>query len=164
MRNLVLVLALAPAVGHAALVVENGSQTSPQPSATDTPVNQQAVIVPATDQPATAATPAAAPIPATSQAKLSENPVVIQPLEQYELQAGQSIQTQIQQWASRAGWTLSWNSPDDWIVPGTKSYGSDFQAAAEAAFNQLGANGADIRVDIYVGNRSIVVNQTGASE
>ncbi|MCW5181829.1 toxin co-regulated pilus biosynthesis Q family protein [Burkholderia cenocepacia] len=154
-------LALAPAAGHAALVVENGSQ----PAATDTPARQQAVIVPATpDQPALTATPAAAPTPATGHAKASEPQVVIQPLDQYELQAGQSIQTQMQQWASRAGWTLSWNSPDDWIVPGAKSYGPDFQAAAEAAFNQLGANGADIRVDIYVGNRSIVVNQTGASE
>lgn len=178
MRNLVLALALCPAVSHAALVVEDGAQKD----ATTAPIGGKAVIVPATAPRATITTapiaansapplltssPANADTPiklaATAEARPSPG-AVIAPQLQFELRAGQSLEIQLQQWAKRAGWTLSWNTPDDWIVPGDQTFGSDFVRAAQDVFENLGRNGADIRADFWVGNRSIVVDQAGARE
>ncbi|WP_236078616.1 toxin co-regulated pilus biosynthesis Q family protein [Paraburkholderia domus] len=80
----------------------------------------------------------------------------------FDLQAGISLEQQLQAWAHDAGWTLTWNLPDDWIVPGNKSYGSDFALATEHVIEQAANNGADIRGDLYPDNRSLVVHQAGA--
>jgi hypothetical protein len=80
----------------------------------------------------------------------------------FDLQAGVSLEQQLQTWAQDAGWTLSWNLLDDWIVPGNSSYGTDFAQAAQRVIEQAAQNGADIRADLYPGNRSLVVHQAGA--
>jgi len=80
----------------------------------------------------------------------------------FELQAGLSLEQQLQSWAHDAGWTLTWNLTDDWVVPGNKSYGTDFAQAAQQVIEQAANNGADIRADLYSGNRSLVVHQAGA--
>ncbi|MDR5791729.1 TcpQ domain-containing protein [Caballeronia sp. LP003] len=184
MRKLVLALALAPAVSHATLVVDGGAQSEAAPLPPT--IQKAAVIVPTSTRPSiVAAPPIIAPTPAVTKlapaivpqppmqvaqsspaslAPATQMAVSTEPLSQFDLRAGQSIQAQLQQWAKRAGWTLTWNSPDDWIVPGDMAFGADFQKAAESALEQLGKNGADIRADIWVGNRSIVVDQAGAIE
>ncbi|WP_434716393.1 TcpQ domain-containing protein [Paraburkholderia sp. A3RO-2L] len=182
MRNLVFALALFPAVSHAALLVDGGVQKD----TTAPPIVGKAVIVPdaphATITPAPSAAGSAPPLltpqPAAASASMklaaviTEAPPAIDPVIaatptpeiQFQLRAGQSLEIQLMQWAKRAGWTLTWNTPDDWIVPGDKAFGSDFVQAAQSVFENLGNNGADIRADFWVGNRSIVVDQAGAIE
>jgi len=99
--------------------------------------------------PATAATPAAIP------------PVTPAP---FALVAGQSFETQMQEWAKRAGWAVVWNTPDDWIVPHDSTYGLDFESAVKSVFDQMGDDGADVRADIWKGNKSVVVDKAGAQE
>lgn len=82
----------------------------------------------------------------------------------YVLVAGKSLQAQVLAWAKRAGWAIDWRTPDDWIVPNDKAFGSDFEVAVRAVFDQAGDNGADVRADVWLGNRSIVVNKTGAEQ
>jgi hypothetical protein len=185
MRNLLLVLALVPAMSQAALVMEGGPQKDTAPAIGIQPT---AVIVPA-KAPSIVAAPqitlapstpknTSAIVPAPTSASLvvatvnvpvaSDISAIASPTtpvgEQFSLQAGQSIQTQLQQWAKRAGWTITWNSPDDWIVPGDRAFGTNFEAATQSVFEQLSKNGADVRADIWVGNHSVVVDQAGASQ
>jgi hypothetical protein len=183
MRNLLLVLALVPAMSQAALVMEDGPQKDAAPALANKPT---AVIVPA-KPPAIVAAPqitlaptiAKAPLtPAPSLASLNVATVSVPtspdwnttaaPIapagEQFALRAGESIQTQIQRWAKRAGWTLTWNSPDDWINPGDRAFGTNFETATQKVFEQLNKNGADVRADIWVGNHSVVVDQAGVSQ
>jgi len=68
----------------------------------------------------------------------------------------------LQNWAHRAGWTLTWQMQDDWVVPGNSSYGSNFEQAAIEVVEQAAKNGADIRWDSYEGNHTFVVHQAGA--
>lgn len=184
MRKFALALALAPAFGHAALVVDGSQQrdassaTSAAPaSAADAP----ALIIPAGPKAAIVAAPVtvAPPIigggngklgrpgavgPGEASVALGPGEVVVQDAYQYQLQAGRSLQTQLEEWAAHAGWSIDWNAPVSWIVPGGQAFGTDFVAAAKEVFDALITNGADIRVNMYKGNKAITVFQTGAGE
>jgi hypothetical protein len=75
----------------------------------------------------------------------------------YSLKAGLGLESQLQGWASRAGWKVVWNVPHDWIVPNGAVFGDDFHAAADQVIQTLAANGANVRADFYKGNRTLVV-------
>ncbi|WP_218275036.1 TcpQ domain-containing protein, partial [Pseudomonas sp. GW460-13] len=55
----------------------------------------------------------------------------------YRLVKGEPLQQQLQKWATRAGWTVIWNVPDGWIVPGDKDYGGDFELAVKRVVEEL---------------------------
>lgn len=82
----------------------------------------------------------------------------------FALQAGQSLQAQLQRWARDAGWTVVWTSPDDWIVPGAGPSGGAFADAAREVIEALAQDGADIRGDLYLGNHTLVVHVAGEDE
>lgn len=82
----------------------------------------------------------------------------------FSLLGGQSLEMQLVAWAKRAGWAISWNTPDDWIVPHDLSYGTDFEGAIKSVLTQLASNGADVRADIWKGNKSVVVDKAGVSQ
>ncbi|WP_205185724.1 toxin co-regulated pilus biosynthesis Q family protein [Burkholderia sp. LMG 13014] len=82
-------------------------------------------------------------------------------MEPFGLVAGKSIQSQLQAWAVRAGWTVVWDVQQDWIVPNAATFTGDFVSAAQQVIEALAANGADVRADLYTGNRSMVVHQAG---
>ncbi|RWA55731.1 pilus assembly protein [Cupriavidus sp. UYMSc13B] len=71
------------------------------------------------------------------------------------------MQNQLEDWGKRAGWKVLWNVPDTWIVPGDKAYGSDFAAAAQAVIEDLAANGADVLLDAWKDNKTVVIHQGG---
>jgi sarcosine oxidase gamma subunit len=79
----------------------------------------------------------------------------------FHLHAASSTEIQLKAWAKGAGWTVVWNTPDDWIVPVDHTFTTDFQEAAQAVLTALAENGADIRVDVYPDDRSVVVRQAG---
>ncbi|HDR9101283.1 TPA: toxin co-regulated pilus biosynthesis Q family protein [Burkholderia vietnamiensis] len=81
--------------------------------------------------------------------------------EAFALVAGKSIQSQLQSWAVRAGWTVVWDVQQDWIVPNAATFAGDFVSAAQQVVEALASNGADVRADLYTGNRSMVVHQAG---
>lgn len=86
------------------------------------------------------------------------------PVTHFNLLGGESLEAQLRGWAKRAGWSVTWNTPDDWIVPHNSSYGSDFQEAINSVFTQLAEDGADVRADIWQGNKAVVVDKSGASQ
>ncbi|GLC91962.1 hypothetical protein Tamer19_13700 [Cupriavidus sp. TA19] len=79
----------------------------------------------------------------------------------FRLVKGQALQQQIENWADRAGWTVEWNVPDGWIVPGGKDYGSDFESAVKRVIEELANNGADVVGDSWRGNRTVIISQNG---
>ena len=79
----------------------------------------------------------------------------------YRLVKGEPLQQQLQKWAARAGWTVAWNVPDGWIVPGDKDYGSDFEGAVQRVVEELASNGADVVGDSWRGNCTVIISQNG---
>lgn len=84
----------------------------------------------------------------------------------FELVGGQSLEIQLMAWAKRAGWAVSWNTPDDFVPPHDSSWGTDFQSAVTNVFEQLAANGADVHADIWKGkgDNTVVVDKPGAGQ
>ncbi|MRT01659.1 hypothetical protein GJQ57_23720 [Ralstonia pickettii] len=82
----------------------------------------------------------------------------------FVLVKGKSMQAQLESWAARAGWTVEWNVPDDWIVPNDQPLGNDFAHATQQTIEQLAANGADVQADIWKGNQVVVVHPAGVGE
>lgn len=121
-------------------------------------------VQPDTSPMSTVAVQGAAKQPDTASSAVTVGaPVVLEASAQtFELVAGESLETQMQNWARRARWTLNWQMQDDWVVPGNSSYGSDFEQAAIQVVEQAAKNGADIRWDSYEGNHTFVVHQAGA--
>ncbi|KAF7963342.1 pilus assembly protein [Cupriavidus sp. UYMU48A] len=64
-------------------------------------------------------------------------------------------------WATRAGWKISWNSPDSWVVPNEKAYSTDFVESARAVIEDIARNGADLVYDAWTENRVVVIQQGG---
>lgn len=81
----------------------------------------------------------------------------------FALKAGESLETQLQGWAAKAGWTVIWNLPNDWIVPGAATFTPDFETSANRVVEALSHNGADVRADVYTVNKTIVIHQAGGS-
>lgn len=88
----------------------------------------------------------------------------VPPPEPFVLQAGISLEQQLQGWAKRAQWTVSWNIQQDWVVPGGSSFGPNFEKAISHVVEALAKNGADVRADIYPANHTVVIHQAGALE
>lgn len=92
----------------------------------------------------------------------STNPAPsIAPAGMFRLVKGELLQLQLQKWAALANWTISWNVPDSWIVPGDRDYGGDFEAAVQRVVEELATNGADVVGDSWRGNRTIIITQNG---
>ncbi|MDN7465826.1 TcpQ domain-containing protein [Burkholderia gladioli] len=97
----------------------------------------------------------------------TESVVAVSPVrdlvEPYRLEAGLSIQDQLMAWCKRAGWKLLWNLPpdDNWIVPGARDYGTDFEQAISTVVRTLASNGADIRGEGHRDNHTFVVRPGG---
>lgn len=103
------------------------------------------------------------PVPPITAVPVTVAPITSTPVCTFELVAGESFETQVMGWAACAHWNMTWNYPSDWVVPGGKSYGTDFAAAIEAAFNEAGSNGADIWADGWKGNHTVTVTTRGSN-
>ncbi len=104
----------------------------------------------------------AAPMPTVLPAQtLAPPPTPGVGSEVFRLHAGESLQTQLEAWATRAGWKISWNSPDSWVVPNEKAYSTDFVESARAVIEDIARNGADLVYDAWTENRVVVIQQGG---
>lgn len=127
-----------------------------QPTATSKAKSNLALLA---SVPVTAPGAAVAASPqASAPTPVPEAPAVA---EAFRLVKGEPLQLQLQQWAARAGWTVVWNVPDGWIVPGDKTYGTDFEVAVQRAVEELASNGADVVGDSWRGNRTVIISQNG---
>jgi len=79
----------------------------------------------------------------------------------FALVSGESLESQLNDWAKAAGWSINWNTPDDWLVPHGTDFGSDFEGAVTRVITAMSQNGADVRADIWRGNRTIVIDKQG---
>lgn len=76
----------------------------------------------------------------------------------FVIRSGQGIEAQLRQWGRSAGWKVVWNVPHDWVAPNDATFTGAFQDAAQQVVETLAANGADIRADVYQGNRTILIH------
>ncbi|MDK3022941.1 toxin co-regulated pilus biosynthesis Q family protein [Cupriavidus taiwanensis] len=143
-------LILMPEV-HASQLSNDGWQTLQPPRAAKEAVGQTLL---AANTPSVAAAPSKANTPAVSSVAPAVGAV-------FRLVKGEALQQQLQNWANRAGWTVAWNVPDGWIVPGDKDYGSDFESAVKRVVEELANNGADVVGDSWRGNRTVIISQNG---
>ncbi len=88
--------------------------------------------------------------------KLAATPVWV-------LAKGDSIDSALRAWALKAGWTVIWDAPKDWVVPNGVQFQGDFPSAAAQVVESLSRNGADIRADVYSANKTFVIHQAGSS-
>lgn len=79
----------------------------------------------------------------------------------HHLSGGVSLESQLREWAKSDGWSLTWYLGPDWIVPNDADYAGDFPQAATTVIQDLAANGADVRGDGYLDNRTFVVHEAG---
>lgn len=114
--------------------------------------NQGSRVPDANSQP----TQTAPAMPVVTPAVVPEN---AQP---FELKAGLPLEDQILEWARRSHWAVLWNIPGNWTAPNNASFGGSFEQAAIQVFDQMGDNGADIWVDVWEGNNTIIVTPTGS--
>lgn len=152
------VAALAPAV-KVAMPITVPVAPAPKPTALPAPM-------PGSTQTSTAASNASASsavlAAASTTAKAPPSPIAVPAdLAMFRLVAGESVQSQLEEWAGRAGWKVLWKVPDSWIVPGEKGYQADFGAAAAAVVEDLASNGADVLIDVWQDNKTVVIHQGG---
>ncbi|MCO4865660.1 MULTISPECIES: toxin co-regulated pilus biosynthesis Q family protein [Cupriavidus] len=143
-------LILVPAV-HASQLSNDGWQQLQAPRAAKAAASQTLL---AANTPSAGAAPSKASTPAVPNIAPAAGAV-------FRLVKGEALQQQLQNWASRAGWTVAWNVPDGWIVPGDKDYGSDFESAVKRVVEELANNGADVVGDSWRGNRTVIISQNG---
>ncbi|WP_258874765.1 toxin co-regulated pilus biosynthesis Q family protein [Cupriavidus taiwanensis] len=143
-------LILVPAV-HASQLSNDGWQQLQAPRAAKAAASQTLL---AANTPSAGAAPSKASTPAVPNTAPAAGAV-------FRLVKGEALQQQLQNWASRAGWTVAWNVPDGWIVPGDKDYGSDFESAVKRVVEELANNGADVVGDSWRGNRTVIISQNG---
>lgn len=90
-------------------------------------------------------------------------PVIVpDKLQRFALKSGLPLEDQIVADGAKAGWTVLWNIPGNWTAPNDASFSGDFEHAAIQFFDQMAENGADIWVDVWEGNHTIIVTPTGA--
>lgn len=75
----------------------------------------------------------------------------------FALVGGASLQSQLSEWAKRAGWALVWHLDSDWIVPNGGDFGPAFVPAARLVVESMRANGEDVRATFHEGNRTLVI-------
>lgn len=72
--------------------------------------------------------------------------------------AGDTIQTTLDKWAKKAGWTVVWRSRRDLDIPASFSHTGQFEAATTWMFRQLASEGVLFKVRFFEGNQTVVVS------
>lgn len=105
-------------------------------------------------QPVISSTPVATKIVAQKNAP---------PIQRWTLTAGNPLSKELTKWGDASGWKVVWNVEKDWLVPSDSVFiGADFQIAASNVIQSLAKNGAIIRSQFYLANKTMVI--TGAPE
>ena len=126
-------------------------------------VNEPSVQVPApaivTGIASASSIPASAALPDISKPNRMTGEVV---QTEWKMVAGQTINQELQLWASQAGWTVVWRLEKDWVIPASTTFTGEFQVAAGEVIKTLSSNGAIIQAHFFTGNKTMLV--TGAPE
>lgn len=80
------------------------------------------------------------------------------------LNAGTLIGHDLSMWAIQAGWTVKWQSKQDWAVPASSTFVGSFQDVASRVLKTMASQGADIRGKFYAGNHVLYVDQPGVED
>lgn len=103
--------------------------------------------------PVTPVTPVAAPVPPETDV-----PPVSSPSFPWEIQKGTALRSQMEGWATVAGYHLIWESPNDYMMESRAVFHGTYLDAVKGFFAALAANGHALRVTVYEGNRTVVVS------
>lgn len=74
-------------------------------------------------------------------------------VERWKLAVNQPIHAQLQDWASRAGWQLTWQPKVSWLVAADTYFEGNFQSVIQEVVNGLFFEGKPVRLVIWEGNR-----------
>lgn len=85
--------------------------------------------------------------------------VATQQVARLRLVHGEPLESQVSAWAKKDGWIVKWEVSKDWIVASDADFGVDFQAAIKSLAETMIQNGINLHVDIYDGNRTVLISQ-----
>lgn len=100
--------------------------------------------------------PAAGATPPVFNPSAAVAPVVAQELaaaSRWRLGAGQPIHTQLQAWATQAGWQLNWQPKVSWLVAADTEFEGSFESAVQEVIQGLYFEGKPVRLVLWEGNR-----------
>jgi hypothetical protein len=90
-------------------------------------------------------------------------PVMVDVAEQsWTMHKGVSVDSSLQQWAAKSGWTVLWQLPKDWKVPHDTVFKGDFKSATTQAVHALFENGVDAHVKFH-SNEVAIIFPSGAN-
>lgn len=67
-------------------------------------------------------------------------------------------------WAHKVGWHVIWNPNSDWTLAGSTQWYGSFSHAVTRLVKTLGSQGIPITVEIWRGNKTIVVNDSEGND
>lgn len=80
----------------------------------------------------------------------------------WKLVRGIALHTQLQKWATTAGWQLEWKLNRSWVVPADVKLTGTFDQALEQVINALAGEGKPINLVLWEGNHVAEINETAA--
>lgn len=97
-------------------------------------------------------------------ARSAEPSPVAAPEESFTLRKGESIKSELENWAQRSGWEVIWNLADTWLIPNGITYYGDFKTAATTVIQTLAENGIVIRCIANEANKTMLIVGAGVQE
>lgn len=78
----------------------------------------------------------------------------------WAVSGGRSLKQQLSEWCGRAGYTMLWEAPSDFIISGSASFDQTFEDAVSRLFNIMYKEGRmSLKATIYKGNKIVRIRQ-----
>lgn len=72
-----------------------------------------------------------------------------------------TIRRALAKWATKAGWQLQWDAPEDVLITVNASFTGDFRTAVNGLFSSLSASDVNLNALLYSGNHVVRVVEVG---
>jgi hypothetical protein len=153
MRKLFIAIALVtPALGHAALVIEDGKANTPQPLSAPAYPSATAALAAAKATPAVTYTQPAPPTQVLpSDSPPSSTGLVIAPIWQVT-PTDATLQRLFVRWAKDAGWSSIWDSDQDIPLIATAQFAGSFTDAVQAVLHTTESTDVPLHPCFYTNN------------
>lgn len=77
----------------------------------------------------------------------------------FTVYSGDSLKKTVESWASKMGWSVSWEVKNDYVVGSSAQFTGDLGSVMNALAGALGGEVASLRFEMYQGNQVIRVTE-----